>query len=262
VENTPQSIKQLVFGPTPQKNGIPMGIFDHITSDLFNATSSESRSALQSMNVNVARTPSKVIPATPEIEGSKFSRTPMSEGRRFMLDLFVTPRHKKQTQELQKTPSSTDKLFQTPAFLQRYPAPLATLPEESQTPQLKMDAPWKRRGFGRSLSSMIQELRKKEDDHFDHEMDIMRELEEEEDGTRPAPKPKSKVVSFEDITPVKETLNSKLDDDGFMPSDVEAQLKELDSAEAAAAEKSGRPLRIYKKKGLKRQTKRVNSKFF
>jgi hypothetical protein len=214
------------------------------------------------MNVNVARTPSKIVPATPEFEGSKFSRTPMSEGRRFMLDMIVTPRHKKQEADSQKTPSSTDKLFQTPAFLQRYGAPMGTLQEEA-TPQVKMTVPWRRTGFGRSLSSMIQSIRKEEDDKFDHEMDIMRELEDEDYGiSRPAPKSKSKAVQFEDITPVKDTMNSTLDDDGFMPSDVEGQLKEMDAAEAKAAEKAGRPLRIYKKKGLKRQTKRVNSRLF
>ena len=67
----------------------------------------------------------------------------------------------------------------------------------------------------------------------------------------------------EDVTPVKEApYSADLDQDGFMPSNVDAELEEINATEAAEAEKTGRPLRIYKKKGLKRQTKRVNSAYF
>ncbi|KAF2664445.1 hypothetical protein BT63DRAFT_429216 [Microthyrium microscopicum] len=257
VENFPESLTPCQFEATPQKNGIPIGIFDHIPPELLTATPTTARIALAALNGNIiTRTPIKnVIPATPTTNRRKNERTPMSSARRFMLDQFVTPGHRKKRSE-QTTPSSLDKQFQTPAFLKRYIEPQA-VEEEDETVIRRL--PWQRPRYGRSLSSMIKEMRDNEEDKADQELDILRELEEEAENPGQKPKPK-KTVMFEDITPVKETQEEEggLDQDGFIPSAFADQLKQIDDEEAAAAEKSGVQRRVYKKKGLKRQTKRVN----
>lgn len=261
--DTPASVRSIVIGPTPQKNGIPMGIFDNIPSELLTATPTRARMALSSLDPNgnasvtVMRTPSKNVTGTPEFDRSKFSRTPMSTGKRFMLDQFITPRKRKMNDQQQKTPSSLDRLFATPAFFKRYTDPLSTLKEDPDSPELfKRRVGLFKKPFGRTLSSMIKDMRKQEDDHLDAEEDILRQLEHGDD----TPKQTRPKVEFADITPAKPVDGNMpvLDNDGFVPEDVLAELETIDAQEAAEAENSGVPQRIYKKKGLKRQTKRSN----
>jgi hypothetical protein len=200
------------------------------------------------MELNVLQTPSrKVQVATSETSlesRARGERTPLSAGKRFMLNQFVTPSKKRKLDD-HSTPSSTARGLATPAFLRRG-NPLGAIDEaDEKTPR---PAPWKRRGLGRSLSAMIQAMKKDEDDKLDEEADIMREMEMEEAGIFVAKKPKVPEVLVED----SQAPMPLGPDRGLETDEDEESEPELGA--------DGRPRRVWKKKGLKRQTKRVNSK--
>lgn len=121
--------------------------------------------------------------------------------------------------------------------------------DEEEEP-ISRPAPWMRRGLGRSLSSMIQAMRKDEDDKLDEEADIMRELEMEEEGIAVPRKPRASQILIEDSQ-------------AAMPLGPDRGLESDEgSEEEPELGPDGKPRRVWKKKGLKRQTRRVISKIF
>jgi hypothetical protein len=209
-------------------------------------TPSKRRAVLGDVELNVLQTPRKTQYAASEASlesRARGERTPQSVGKRFMLNQFVTPQKRKV--EEQGTPSSTLRGLATPAFLRRG-NPLGAIDETDEaTPR---PAPWKRRGLGRSLSAMIQAMKKDEDDKLDEEADIMREMEMEEAGiSLPPKKPKAPQILVEDSQ-------------APMPLGPDRGLESEDEDEQPELGPDGQPRRVWKKKGLKRQTRRVISK--
>jgi hypothetical protein len=210
-------------------------------------TPSKRRAVLGDAQLNVPQTPSRKLQDTASetsLESSaRGERTPLSAGKRFLLNQFVTPKKRKIDEE--GTPSSTLRGLATPSFLRRDNVLSAIDEEDETTPR---PAPWKRRGLGRSLSAMIQAMKKDEDDRLDEEADIMRELEMEEEGM-PISK-KSSIPRF-------------LVEDSQAPMPLGPD-RGLDSEDESEAEPElgpdGKPRRVWKKKGLKRQTRRVISR--
>jgi 26S proteasome regulatory subunit N12 len=228
------------IGPTPQRDGIVLGLFDLLPA----GTPSRKRTALADVEPNVLQTPSKgVQEATSESSFEsrlRAERTPQSSGKRFLLNQFATPKRLKLDEP--GTPSSTLRNLATPSFLRRDNV-LAAIDEiDEATPR---PAPWKRRPLGRSLSAMIQAMRKDEDDRLDEEADIMRELEMEEEGI-PMPRKPKVVIQVEDSQ-----AQMPLGPDRGHESEEES-----DEAPDTGANGKSRP---WKKKGLKRQTRRVIS---
>ncbi|KAF2878114.1 DNA replication and checkpoint protein-domain-containing protein [Massariosphaeria phaeospora] len=230
-----------VIGPTPQRNGIVLGLFDFLPAE----TPSKRRPILGIVEANVLRTPSKST-GKAQSEASQESRTrgdktPQSAGKRFLLDKFVTPKKRKVEEE--GTPTSMFKGLSTPAFLRRNN--VLDIIDEDDEATLR-PAPWKRRGLGRSLSSMIQSMKKVEEDRLDEEADIMRELEMEAEGI-PVPKkrnvPEVLVEDSQAPMPLGPDRGSESDDD--------EETKETGDV-------NGRPTKIWKKRGQKRQTRRTN----
>jgi hypothetical protein len=260
-EATPP-MKPLMLGPTPQKNGIPLGIFDLLPT----STPKRDRTALGDIDANLLCTPSR-IPRTPEsvYTGRRHSRTPMSDGKRFVLDHFVTPRKDKENKS--ETPSSIARRFMTPSFLRRHTEPLPPLAEGEESPE--RPKPWRKRGLFRSLSSIIQSRRdeevRKEDQAFEgtfeDELDVLREMEQEDaidtTNTQPALQPLQPQKPQNDNAAKKRDSGVELDRDGFLPE------PEPEANNPNDATKDGQPgigPKVWKKKGLKRQTKRVISK--
>lgn len=231
-----------VIGPTPQRDGIVLGLFDLLSA----GTPSRSRTALGNVELNVLQTPSRNVQVaaseTSQESRARGERTPVSASKQFMLNQFVTP--KKRRLDDARTPSTIRGLA-TPAFLRRGNALGAIDEAGEKTPR---PAPWKRRGLGRSLSAMIQAMKKDEDDKLDEEADIMRELEMEEEGI-PIPK-KSKVPEI--LVEDSQAPMPLGPDRGLESEDDEEEEPELGP--------DGKPRRVWKKKGLKRQTRRTNSK--
>ena len=101
--------------------------------------------------------------------------------------------------------------------------------------------PFKKRGIVRSLSSIIQGLRKQEDDKLDEELEMMREMEDADDDQESA-KPNVQVEDSQVVMPLGP-------DQG-----IESEESEEEERDTGVFRKP------WKKKGLKRQTKRVISK--
>lgn len=249
LEPTPAAIR-MHLGPTPQKDGHILSLFD----DLSSTASKPSRTALATIEANANFTPSRPSQlmfmddeSPPE---NVHDRTPASSSKRFLLDSFVstTPLKRKRDDEepTHATPSSA-KGLSTPAFLRRSSNMLImdTLVEEAENDhELKSmnigrmrQPPFKKRGIVRSLSSIIQGLRKQEDDKLDEELEMMREMEEGDEDV--AVKPTVQVADSQVVMP--------LGPDQGVESDESEE------------EDTGSFRKPWKKKGLKRQTKRTNS---
>jgi hypothetical protein len=242
VENTPPRARPLMLGPTPQKNGIFVGMFDAISVQ----TPTHRRSVLAEVDDNFVHTPSKLT-STPSSRDSRLQKTPMSEGKRFYLDQYMTPR---QPKGHDKTPSSISKKYLTPAYFKKYRDVPPDLAEEGVSEPRR--APWKKPKFMRTLSSMINDLKKEEaiveeEEAFDEEMMVLREIEEEENLGNAFLQ-----ASKTDSEPL--VKSAAMDRDGFIASDVREDPK--DKAEEPATQ----PSRAFKKKGQKRQTRRVKSR--
>lgn len=231
-----------VIGPTPQRDGIVLGLFDLLPAE----TPSKRRAIFGDSQLKVPQTPSRkpgdAASETSLESRARGDRTPLSAGKRFLLNQFVTP--KKRRLDDEGTPS-TSRMLATPAFLRRDNV-LSAIDEAGET--TPRPAPWKRRGLGRSLSSMIQAMKKDEDDRLDEEADIMREMEMEEQGISVPKKIRVPQMLVEDSQ-----MAMPLGPDRGLES-------EEDSDEEPALGPDGKPRSVWKKKGLKRQTRRVNSK--
>ncbi|KAL1595249.1 regulatory particle non-ATPase [Paraconiothyrium brasiliense] len=229
------------IGPTPQRDGIAIGLFD-----LLPAETPSKRGALADMELNIVQTPSRTAGrADSEISlesRARGEKTPQSTGKRFLLDSFlsVTPNKRKLGEAT--TPSSRG--LTTPAFLRRH-NPLMKIDEDDEP--ASRPAPWARRPFGRSLSERIQAMRQEEENRLDEEADIMRELEMEAEGM-PAPKrikvPELQVEDSQAAMPLGPDRGVETEEDE-------------DDDEENELGPDGKPKRIWKKKGLKRQTRRV-----
>ncbi|CZS97978.1 related to DNA replication regulator SLD2 [Rhynchosporium agropyri] len=245
------------LGPTPQKDGMVLGLFDLLHE---NATAdTPSRRNAQSVGL-------KAIHATPRKIGSdnplKGSRTPGS-GKR-LLDAFVTPAKNRHINGQAGTPSSVSKLhFNTPSFLRRnnHRVQLPAVNEEEGLELSPQMVRVPRKPIVRGLSSMLAGLRKMEDEAADDDLDVLREMEMEmsmEGGRTTSPKPKPKplaksipVATKENILVADSQTNlvGGFDDEAQFDSDIEDQ-----------KDRDGQPLKVYKKKGQKRTTRRTKMK--
>ncbi|KAI1819934.1 hypothetical protein F4861DRAFT_98856 [Xylaria intraflava] len=232
------------IGPTPQKDGRILGIFDLLEENMEN----EPPNDLAGKNSRLQATPSKR--SASEMEEYKLGRTPMSSSKRNLLNSFMTPSKRKAGDPLgATTPNSASKLhLSTPAFLRR--APLPTVNEDGQyvSPPPLLRLPPK--PLGRSLSSVLAGLRKLEEEKFDDELEALREMENEtapSNGARPVVSMSKVPSNILEPDSQKPQLLGGFDDEALYDSPTE-EVKGRD----------GQPLRIYKKKGQKRTTRRVN----
>lgn len=227
----------------------------------------------------VAETP-RTSARTTDVLGSaaKLGRTPSSRHRRSSrkdASMLATPlKPHDGNNRVAKTPSGTSlsvsKLqFQTPAFLRRIPMPSKT--SETTTSPEPIRLP-RRKPLLRGLSSVVADLRRLQEEELDDDLDALREMENEGATTtttttttnlRPAQtgpddaeataKPstakqdEAAILLAEDA----QTLLGGFDDEGLYDSPDEAN---------AGLDRSGQPLRVYKKKGQKRTTRRSNMK--
>ncbi|KAK5704405.1 hypothetical protein LTR97_003423 [Elasticomyces elasticus] len=254
LEQTPAFVK-CGLGPTPQKDGLVLGIFDFASS----ATPSKTDGAAAVPLISC--TPSKPAPAGPDPASSSkrgLSATPQSSSKRRMLDAFIgTPlsKRRKLDNEVSETPSTSKGRYGTPQFLRRS-FPLAPVDEEGDEVPAAAVVP-KKRGLVRSLSQIIQNLRKTEEKRMDDEWDILDEIEN--------PSPAKPKATLSNALPAKVLV-----EDSQLPEDegVEMPLGP-DQGEAGSSDeedgkgevvlgRDGKPRKAWKKKGLKRQTKRTN----
>ncbi|KAK3400513.1 DNA replication/checkpoint protein [Sordaria brevicollis] len=323
------------IGPTPQKDGRVLGLFDLIshtpsksTDDSkpraagFTATPSKRRHALDIENDDEDEKDDKEF-VTPSIPRHRnLDRTPSSGRNRNLLDSFLgvrptinatsTPLSKNianspSKYSLGKTPTgerSVSKLqFATPAFLRRTSAPLAPVDENSEWMDIEpLKLPRKPFSIakGRGLSSIVADLRKMEEEKAEEELEMLREMEAMEQGDMGPPPPKKPAATSTTQPaaaatgstgpePEEEELNGFEDDEAalieveasFLESPSSKRKKERkqqqerpvllsgfddeniydsqdDDLEKEGLDRNGQPLRVFKKKGQKRTTRKIN----
>jgi len=176
-----------------------------------------------------------------------------------MLDTFATPLKRKRDDEAY-TPNHA-RHIQTPSFLRRssglFAPRLGTLGEvEEDGSTGGRDLPTKKRGLVRSLSSIIQNLRDQQEEDLDEELDLLREIEEDGDTAGSVQQSRSAKES-KDTAPDLTVDDSQAD----MPLGPDKGVESEEEEEVAGdgLDHNGQPRKVWKKKGLKRQTKRVIS---
>ncbi|TVY15672.1 DNA replication regulator SLD2 [Lachnellula arida] len=248
--------KKTVIGPTPQKDGQVLGLFDLLQED---GTPSKAKADSATLQVPIQATPRK----SRTDDGLKLARTPSSTTRS-ILHPFATPlKNRPLNSQGGHTPSSTSKLhFSTPSFLRRdtHRNALPPINENADLSPQMVRVP--RKPLVRGLSSMLAGLRKMEEDAADEDLDALHEMENEATGTgtgtgtssKPPPKPAPAPAAEFPKDIVVEDSQPRLPLGGF---DDEAM---FDSSAEEANGRDGQPLKVYKKKGQKRTTRRVKMK--
>ncbi|KAL7928764.1 DNA replication/checkpoint protein [Trichoderma chlorosporum] len=232
------------IGPTPQRDGKVLGLFDLLVEREF-------KSPLKgpSQPASSLATPSKRRSNLFEDATANLGRTPTSISKR---KLFSTPMKKRDGQNMAATPTSVSKLqFDTPAFLKRHSLP--TLDENTtfDAPPLRLP----RKPLVRGLSEIVASLRKVEEEQLDDDLEALREAEAEAEIESRGPiqvpvkpqKPEPKQDILEPDSQAKQLPLGGFDDEGMYDSPTED-----------AVDRDGRPMKIFKKKGQKRTTRRVN----
>ena len=234
------------IGPTPQKDGQVLGMFDGLSGTSRSNTPSK-RKALENRASNVQGTPSKKS-ISREASAIKCAAT---------LDVKLTPSIQRITKSC--TPGSRSgvrklRFDDTPAFLRRdSQREFASKEDEVVTGEDKSWSPVAVRKFpqlaGRSLSSIVKELRDIEDERLDEELELMREME----GGIPSPAACKPVMKPRILVEDSQLREMPLGPDGGLKSADD----DVDRADGGK-ERDGKPLKVWKKKGQKRTTRRVN----
>lgn len=179
-----------------------------------------------------------------------------------MLDTFATPMKRKRD-EVAQTPSSVRGVNSTPQFLRRtnilFSKRLDPVQETAEDVIAKTQPPFKKRSLVRSLSSIIKGLKAQEEDKADEDLELLREMEG--DPFEPVPRAqmqrRPETESQKQAERVPETqVEMPLGPDMLPVSDGELSDKDL----VGSLDANGQPRKVWKKKGLKRQTKQVKSK--
>lgn len=274
-EQTPVFIRN-ALGPTPQRDGMVLGIFDGLPA----ATPSKAAVARPDVRPDdgaLAATPSK------SVRQRRVDATPQSASKRRLLDVFIsTPplkRNRESGDAAAETPSSTRKAFATPAFLRRHNWPMATLVEEedgaSTGASVGGDAAGggsmgvgigrRKKGLVRSLSSIIQNLRRQEEERMEEQWDVLNEIETEgangggggggaaQDARGFMPREQKEGVVVED-----RHAAAVVEAEMPLGPDQDPHHEDPEDEDEGDEEVTGRKPR--KKKGQKRTTKRVNMK--
>ncbi|KAI1851265.1 hypothetical protein JX266_003340 [Neoarthrinium moseri] len=236
------------IGPTPQRDGRVLGLFDLLEENDENTPSRARYGDTTVSDPQVHATPTKRSFAEMDPESAvKLGRTPQSASKRAMLDTFMTPL-KKRDPNVQgaRTPSTTSKLqFSTPAFLRRAPLPPVDEDGKYVSPRpLRLP----RKPLVRGLSSVVASLRKMEEEKLDDDLEALREMENDAEPSE-APKVVQPKAMEDVLIPDNQApqLLGGFDDEGRFDSDPEEQRG-----------RDGQPLRVFKKKGQKRTTRKVN----
>ncbi|KAJ5538427.1 hypothetical protein N7494_007906 [Penicillium frequentans] len=202
----PSPLKPAI-GPTPQRDGKALGLFDMLSES---GGSQATPSARRQKDVLAAgfRTPSKPklfdtiaeAPEEEEEETSRLSRTPASSTKQFYLaNLFATPTtmryaamveaednknaQQNYPQELEAAGSQHSNPSGTPSFLRRSNSGRYPAPTTNEGPGLSPIASRRPRQFaGRGLSHLVKGLRDMEEERDEDEWDMLREIEEEQEG--------------------------------------------------------------------------------
>ncbi|BCS03357.1 protein sld2 [Aspergillus luchuensis] len=215
--STHQSPLKTAIGPTPQRDGKALGLFD-LLSESGGSTATPSATRIASLRDNAVQTPSRRKKQLDTIaeegeedeheedddDSPRGARTPASSGKKWMLStLFATPttwRYAMMENENQgprypayiRTNDTASKpteaqpgpnAEETPSFLRRAPATRynPNTHPDGDDGGLSPIAVRKRPQFvGKGLSALVQGLRDMEEEQMQNDMDILHEIEAEQ----------------------------------------------------------------------------------
>lgn len=295
------------IGPTPQRDGRVLGIFDHLpfkdaeidSPCKPNASSANNKlpeRGQKGREAAVQETPRKSSKTT-DAATIALGRTPSSRHKRQQRQqsprksLLATPLKPHDGNRVAKTPSTSSSSvsrlqFATPAFLRRIPMAKITESSEYVSPEpLRLP----RKPLLRGLSSVVADLRRLQEEQMDDDLEALRDIENEAagGGGTDANNNKQQAPSKEADTPVvttavvgppqqeqqktmtKEQHDKEEEDEAAILAadhlallggfDDEGQFDDPDGDEEnAGRDRDGRLLKVYKKKGQKRTTRRSN----
>ncbi|KKA29175.1 hypothetical protein TD95_003714 [Thielaviopsis punctulata] len=246
-----------IIGPTPQRDGRVLGLFDLI-DDADGDADSKSPSKV---GFAATSTPQKRRLDDTEEDGLfARNRTPMSASKRQLLDSFLTPTKKTLDASSSSvhgaTPKSVSKDFATPAFLKRRAAPAAYV-QSSDFASPGRPPRMGRPQFSKGLSSLVASLRKVEEQAYEDDEEALRDMEMAAGGgfqDLPPRRPlQPLVVPVDDKHEVEDSQAGVRLLGGF---DDESQFDE----QVPEDTDRGRPMRQFKKRMPKRTTRKVNIK--
>ncbi|KAI1007525.1 hypothetical protein K3495_g700 [Podosphaera aphanis] len=234
------------LAPTPQKDGHVLGLFDLLSDSKITSPLGEHRSTTTTRPVLSTSATMRIQPeAKPQSEvlsPSKKQRTS---------DSFATPVKKLvRDADEAKTPRTATKLhLSTPSFLRRIQPPQEADMEKylELSPRVKRI---KQKPLMKGLSSILADLRDIQDERLDEDLEALREMEAGESGLiKPLAQP-----SFKPITLEKDILKPD--------SQAGLLIGGLDD-ETALGSPTGmheHPVKLFKKQGQKRTTRKSNLK--
>lgn len=237
-----------------------LGLFDAISPNPHSQTPSKPRMAT-SATKTIHATPSK--PPSTEIckanltnTGRRHHRSPLSTSKQSYLNQYLTPSASRVINSATpKSRSGVSKLRfdDTPAFLRRESQRAISFPGK-ENEQLENDLSWSpvavRRApmaVGKGLSALVKGLRDMEDERLDEDLEMLREME---GCGNPGIKSQQPKILVED----SQRPDMALGPDGGLDSGDDV----LDVDEGKG--RDGRPLKVWKKKGQKRTTRKVAMK--
>ncbi|KUI72007.1 DNA replication regulator SLD2 [Cytospora mali] len=171
-----------------------------------------------------------------------------------------------------KTPSSSHSVsklqFSTPAFLRRIPMPNISENSEFASPE-PIRLP--RKPMVRGLSSILADLRRTEEEQLDDDLDVLREMENEGTSTKPAGRSStSNTKPAPTPAPTSKKAGNAQDMDSILAEDSQKQnmnllggfddegMHDSEDGQQEGVDRGGKPLKVYKKKGQKRTTRKAN----
>lgn len=283
------------IGPTPQRDGRVLGLFDalpfkdaEIDSPCKpNGAARPSQATSSGREATIEETPRASRRTMDVLGGSggggaadKLDRTPSSRHKRRQQlqsprtssSIPATPLKLHDGNRVAKTPgtsSSVSKLqFQTPAFLRRIP--MAQISEADSAYKSPEPIRLPRKPLLRGLSSVVADLRRLQEAELDDDLDALREMESGDAPLAKSGPAQHPQQNDHDSSTERRTADKKKSELSILAEDAEKQNLGLlggfddegqyDSPDETGAglDRSGQPLKVYKKKGQKRTTRRSN----
>ena len=245
------------IGPTPQKDGMVLGLFDGLSGDSQSITPSRRwtpAAILGAVRATPIKRPGPLVGETQiALTGGCHRKNPTSALQNTEYELFLTPSARRivNSNDTPGSRASVSKLrFDgTPYFLRRHSQHSLTVRERtdddtniswSPAPIRMLPKPY----AGKELSTLVKGLRKLEEERLDEDLEVLREIEN-------VALPQNAIRREGILVKDSQRLDMALGPDGGIKSDDQGEYSN------EGKERDGGPLRVWKKKGQKRTTKKV-----
>ncbi|CAD6503096.1 BgTH12-02765 [Blumeria graminis f. sp. triticale] len=244
------------LAPTPQKEGKVLGLFDLLADEEGTITPKRKRIKQKGGSIPCMETVSCKSDSVQAV--AVRDTTVLTPSRKHQVpDSYVTPSKTRSQNNLGVgTPVSVSKYHpSTPSFLRRdhrLLQPVLEIDEESLSLPPRITAAVKKPQI-KSLSSILADLRNVQEAYLDEDLEALRDMEAEEYGySQPLARPKQKPADLGELTKYAEGPKITLNEDSATIGS--------NGGSGSGQEKSSQAVKIFKKKGQKRTTRKVKMK--